>query len=69
MGKKGAFNKPARFNGKVINREIRDHSTIAQENQCEYNVENDDGDEDISAVERLTVNICLWEFGQNDPKR
>jgi hypothetical protein len=72
MGKKG--NQYGRSGNRKFERESRDSKTIALEN-APPSIDNEDNGDDFSDSDELythpkiSVNICLWEFGQNDPKR
>lgn len=76
MGKKGNHsysNKRGGHSDGRYQRENRTSQDIARDNQ-HIKEEVNDGDCDDSGEElvcdkSLSVNICLWEFGQNDPKR
>lgn len=78
MGKKKAqnFGKSESFgreNRRAAHREKISERTLTPSSSslglpCEI-TENIDEEEGDSQPSTLSVNICLWEFGQNDPKR
>ena len=71
MGKKKSFKN----NSNIFNRcnEVHNNSKYNEtelfESGLENNINNDDSDDDRQQNVSLSVNIYLWEFGQNDPKR
>lgn len=72
MGKKGCqFNVRGNGRGnKKFERESRDSSVIARENlTVDGSAEELSDSDENCTLTKISVNICLWEFGQNDPKR
>ena len=62
------------YKGKTHRQDVREHSvTMHASIVDEVNSDDDEGVHDDEAVDhpppRIATRICLWEFGQNDPKR
>ena len=63
------------YKGKAHRQDVMEHSvTMHASISDEVNSDDEEGVHDDEAVDhcpppRIATRICLWEFGQNDPKR
>jgi hypothetical protein len=48
---------------------IRSEDDIAAENAGDANEEEDENEDSMMSPAHLSINVSMWEFGQNDPKR
>jgi hypothetical protein len=74
MSKKGKTNKRAQYSDKRWEKAKRAAPSVEESvevgdveiDEEDANFENEEYD--VKAI-LSTINICMWEFGQNDPKR
>eukprot|EP01038_Epipyxis_sp_PR26KG_P013278 gene13278-17791_t len=73
MGKKPYNKNSSRGTDKSKDRFIRSEIEILQSNNQIDNIQDEEDEEDQNNInisqDKITTNICLWEFNQNDPKR
>ena len=74
MGKKKAskFNdapSSGRVNRREAHRDKISGDSISKTTDEVHNDETVDLDDEVSSRVPLSVRVCLWEFGQNDPNR
>jgi hypothetical protein len=55
------------YKGKTHRQEVLEHSATMHTSIVDE--ANSDDEEEAVNPPRIATRICLWEFGQNDPKR